>query len=371
MSETCYRVVILKKKEDKISKKMEPSTKKTRCELSPIETKLQELREKYTNREFRINPSGQLQKLCKKWKTLCVEHGVGFYNCKYCNPSNFCDHKKRFGRCGVCIPDYYCDKHNRIAANCVKCKGKNVCDHEKIKSYCIVCTPKAFCVHEYQKHTCKYCPKNRCDHGVLKRYCRVHGKGYCYHEIRRSRCIECDGNELCEHEMRHEQCIECGGSRVCPCGLHLKVKDGFCIKCHPNYIETGSGSSKIACEFLDRYAAENRIHVQHIHYNYDNKTIEGTEHTPSLWKQKKIDGFHICPHTGDYVALEFLGDYYHGHPFTHPDVDRFEDTQRKLTKLLSLGYKVYYIWESDFMSGRDFWAANAMLREFAGKLEWK
>lgn len=110
--------------------------------------------------------------------------------------------------------------------------------------------------------------------------------------------------------------------------------------------------------------------IQHKHLDLERKRWVGDEHRPDTWKKKPVDGYYL---DGDQkVVIEFLGDYYHGHPrFWGPGkVDKwqrkfenlFSETEVKLAKLKSLGYKVHYVWESE---------TDGELREFIGKLEYK
>jgi hypothetical protein len=71
--------------------------------------------------------------------------------------------------------------------------------------------------------------------------------------------------------------------------------------------------------------------------------------------RKKVDGFDPKTNT----IYEFLGDYWHGNPkkFKHDDINErckkpfgelYEKTFNRLNELKNLGYKVYYIWESNW-----------------------
>jgi hypothetical protein len=73
------------------------------------------------------------------------------------------------------------------------------------------------------------------------------------------------------------------------------------------------------------------------------------------WKNKPVDGYDDETNT----IYEFLGDYWHGNPNVydaekeHPVVrmtygDLYKKTFKNLDKLVSMGYNVKYIWESDW-----------------------
>jgi hypothetical protein len=112
--------------------------------------------------------------------------------------------------------------------------------------------------------------------------------------------------------------------------------------------------------------------IQHIHYDFANKWVVGDEHRVT-GTQMHVDGFvqdatlraALWKHVGwerhdakRLLALEFLGDLYHG----HPAVDRstkthlggktygelYDETMARFKRLHALGYDIVYIWERDF-----------------------
>jgi hypothetical protein len=105
----------------------------------------------------------------------------------------------------------------------------------------------------------------------------------------------------------------------------------------------------------------------------------GTEHRPIMWQRKSIDGYYQDDQNNN-IAIEFLGDYYHGHPNYWTDnveamgpygklhKDLFLDTEKKMIKLTSLGYYVYYVWESEYNSLKPSQNASSILKKFITKL---
>lgn len=111
---------------------------------------------------------------------------------------------------------------------------------------------------------------------------------------------------------------------------HKHLKNSGCVKC-------SHCISKMETEFLDFIGVKDR-----------NYKIDG-------WVFKKSDGFDCDSNT----VYEFLGDYWHGNPikYNHQKINTVvgktfgelhEETFLKFDKLVSLGYNVKYIWESDW-----------------------
>jgi len=109
--------------------------------------------------------------------------------------------------------------------------------------------------------------------------------------------------------------------------------------------------------------------VQHRHYVCATHGWSGHEHAVRGTRMR-VDGFYVCPVSGDRVAVEFLGDFWHGNPAVHPPGaqhplirgatygDVHERTVRRLRALRSHGYRVMYAWESDFKPWRRRLAAE-------------
>ena len=79
---------------------------------------------------------------------------------------------------------------------------------------------------------------------------------------------------------------------------------------------------------------------------------------------------------GQNIAIEFLGDYFHGHPrlwetgagpFGQNFEDLFRNTEQSLAKLHRLGYQVLYAWESDYKNRGVFSSIRSICRTFDGQ----
>jgi G:T-mismatch repair DNA endonuclease (very short patch repair protein) len=93
-----------------------------------------------------------------------------------------------------------------------------------------------------------------------------------------------------------------------------------------------------------------------------------------------VDG-HYTRGDGTQICIEFLGDYFHGHPkqWVHDETamgpfykthkEHFMDTERKLAKLASLGYHVLYVWEHDYAHMETSQSLQSICRVFKDTLE--
>jgi hypothetical protein len=342
-----------------------------------------------------VSPLKQLEKkspdeLAEIYKKLCAEHPESVYRIfderiwrqegtkkKW---RHICEHNIRTDTCFECDGRLRCE-HRRIRSGCVDCKGARVCFHEKLRYACKKCKGGAICEHSKVRYYCKKCPgRGICLHGKVRSRCvDCGGKGLCIHLKPKPQCRDCGGSMYCLHQKERANCKICVGSRVCGCGVRLKTKDGYCTKCHPDYIETGSGCSKEACRFIDRLQIELGVRIQHKHANPETKVFEGVEHRPAEWPQKGVDGFYVDS-DGTYTAIEYLGNIYHGHPDLWEKTkwtrnkktcqENFEDTEKKLRKLKSLGYRVIYIWSSEYKNIKGLQSTMSICREFQDKLEY-
>jgi len=381
---------------------------------------MDELRKKNPTKKYRISTRSKFvleQQRTGKWRQIC-EHGKNPYNCKLCDGPGLCIHKRKRHQCIECGGSSTCEhkrlksmckecggsgicehdrirssckecgggticEHNTVRSICKQCKGNSICDHNRIRSYCKECKGGSVCEHNRIRSVCRDCGGGSfCDHGTKRNRCReCGGSSICEHDRRKDHCVDCESGSICQHKLRRSRCKECGGSEICACGEHLKQKEGYCIRCHPDYIDTKVGSSKIACSFLDCLEKELKVTIQHVHYDFNAKTVVGTEHRPLKWPKKPIDGFYTDTN-GQMIAVEFLGDYFHGHPRlwkVDPETENhygvplkllFNKTEEKLAKLAALGYIVVYIWESTFAKKPALSSLYSICKIFNGKLEF-
>ncbi len=133
-----------------------------------------------------------------------------------------------------------------------------------------------------------------------------------------------------------------------------------CKSCHP--VPVKFGCSQIACKFFDRLEIELGFPIQHAHFNFQTGLVEGDEFRVN---NLKIDGFYRN-HDGVNIAIEFLGDIWHGHPsIWGTNFDRFHgsrklpkgdpqldfyNTEKRFNVLVQYGFRVFYIWQSTFQS---------------------
>jgi hypothetical protein len=128
---------------------------------------------------------------------------------------------------------------------------------------------------------------------------------------------------------------------------------------------------------MDRLAQELGHPVQHRHLNSGLGQWVGSEHRPVAWAKKPVDGFFEDANgDGTKVAVEFLGDYYHGHPrlwgtgmgpFNQSYEDLYHKTEKSLMKLHRLGYLVLYAWESDYKNRGALSSVLSICRTFDGQ----
>jgi hypothetical protein len=343
---------------------------------------VERFRQEYPANKYRLSKDGfVLRQLAGKtgkngWRRMCACHRM-YQNCTI-HGKVHCKHRKPWGLC----PDPTCNN------------GDALCTHKKPKSRCldVACGGGgSYCMHRIFR---SICPDPQCGGG--KAWCVTHiqpkrlcpdpqcggGNSLCAgHGLEKCRCPDpqCGGGaSICTHGIMKTRCpdIECGGgSGLCACGKHI-AKDGYCTKCHPDYVEQMRGFSIIACKFIGALESQLGIPIQHIRYDAEQKVVSGQEHRPDGWKKKAVDGYYQEA-DGTKVAIEFLGDYYHGHPsqwggtvFGRPCKDMFTKTEEKLQKLSSLGYRVMYVWEYDYPRKKVMENVQSILREFNGTLEY-
>jgi hypothetical protein len=131
-------------------------------------------------------------------------------------------------------------------------------------------------------------------------------------------------------------------------------KPDFCRKHDPQHvtINTRTGFSKAGCEFLDAVGAELGHTVIHRHVRHDG-TMENEEYRiPGT--SFRVDGYDPDSRT----VYEFLGDYWHGSPKYNPQDTNYsthrtfgelrQQTFQRFREIADRGYRVMYIWESDY-----------------------
>ncbi len=177
--------------------------------------------------------------------------------------------------------------------------------------------------------------------------------------IRRSACYGFESDQkkiLCAqhcdrtiHVNFYKMCVECELNGV---KKHAH-RDGLCHTCHPNFVEKLFTVSLVGCQWIDQLQKELLQTIQHSHYNLVSKSLDGKECRLPCCPNRPVDGF--TKNTNE--VFEFLGNRWHGHKSYWPQTmdfagrlyrDLFKKTEEKFEILRSNGYKVYYIWESEF-----------------------
>ena len=368
-----------------------------------------ELQTKHPKKEYKISVNGiVVRRWGKSWKPVCKHNRAkttcsvpecdgGGSNCIHGIKRSTCPKEECNGGGSLC------KLHKIRSSFCPdpRCKGGGgLCKkHKKIRSFCL--DPDcdgggSYCEHGCKRSHCKFdeCKGggSLCVHKIFRSYCRDPdcggGGAYCKHNILRVHCNdeECDGGGcLCQHGIKRSTCsdIECGGgSALCKiCREKTRAIDGYCTTCHPDYIPTVVGASKIGCQFICALQKQLGITIQHLHYDKVSKSVTGSEFTLPENKRKKVDGYYVDPTTGQKVAIEFLGNIYHGHPslwgqdeqncnyFGIRYKDAFERTEQMMVKVAGFGYTLRYVWESDYQNLGVFQSPLTILREFKGRLK--
>lgn len=122
------------------------------------------------------------------------------------------------------------------------------------------------------------------------------------------------------------------------------------------------------------------VSIQHIHYNTLNTSISGSEYRPREWAEKPVDGYYQSK-DGTQFVFEFLGDDVHGHPklwTNNPEAKNrfgknlksaFYETEKKMQKLASFGYLIFYIWETNYLKKTTLTSVHSLCKLFNGVLE--
>jgi hypothetical protein len=296
---------------------------------------------------------------CGKLKRFCVD----------CGGKDICEHQIRVHGCRECSNgSLFCEPHGRRKRRCLECGGEDFCRHKILKQNCLECDGSAFCK----------------PHGKFKSICvDCGGSAICGHGRARYVCRECEGNGICKHDKFRWLCIECGGNSLCVVDGCTKrhQKDGFCTTCHPDFIPSMHGASKIGCLCIDLTERELQIDLQHKHYCTISEKVVGSEFRPPEAPKFPVDGYEEDSKT----MFEFLGDVYHGHPALSANdpnaknyhgkvyVELFAKAQAKFVMMVSHGYTVYYIWEREFIHHMKHCGDDSLFakwRKFDGSLKY-
>lgn len=194
-----------------------------------------------------------------------------------------CIHNKY--RCRECGRGFC--KHGKDKRLCKEgCGGSQLCKHGKGKYYCKECGGKGICIHNTNKYTCSKCNPNKynpvtkkCEHGKWRNTCNI--CGYCEHNKRKDRCIECIPNAFCKHEKRKDRCRECNPNKEIKEYVTKKCEHGkdkrFCKKCGGSRVCKSSWCETIVKKKYDGYCMFCFMHLfpdKEVARNYKTKEKE-------------------------------------------------------------------------------------------------
>jgi hypothetical protein len=115
----------------------------------------------------------------------CLGHSINKNKCSKCKKP-FIPKADQLQTCYDCRYYSDCPHGIRIKKNCAKCKYlSNLCIHQIKKSRCSECDP---CIHNNAKEKCYIC--NCCEHKNIKKYCVICSG--CEHQSLRFRCKDCN-----------------------------------------------------------------------------------------------------------------------------------------------------------------------------------
>lgn len=212
--------------------------------------------------------------------------------------------------------------------------------------------------------------------------CRKHGEWKTlpkYHVVRKCDCPKCvrDKKLLTYDEFvsraklihgekyEYSQCKQSWNGLKCKMPIECKVH-GIFFQSGTHHL-SGRGCRKC---FYDRSSAKNGI--------FDASKIEaqfldaiGVPKLRNIHRQVWIGNYKVDALINNSI-IEFLGDYWHGHPSysKYGDITRKQQyTKTKLNALKNMGFDVFYIWESEWKKNlKD--STSISLHQFNGNLEF-
>lgn len=311
--------------------------------------------------------------------------------------------------CITCAKQNHSEEYVDCGRKCEDCQETKphygIYQEDGTRSYkwCIECARKNH-ADEYIDFTlkCEDCKEIQPCYGVLlsdgtqqKRWCLQcaitnHANEYIDFT---SKCIDCNskrpGFGIIEADgtRRYKWCADCAKinhadeyvalTAVCitGCGKHSH-KDGYCTTCHPDYIPSMTGASKIACEFIDELARQLGVKdIQHKHYDTISSAITGDEKKIDKYR---VDGYfipaaeHKLPFdTSKPVIVEFHGNQFHGFPnneykddFNHLGKrygDLYEKTTQREKALSEMGYRIIRIFANEYIEWKKHSVGKSLL----------
>ncbi len=174
-----------------------------------------------------------------------------------------------------------------------------------------------------------------------------------YNDLKTQHCVTCSAHFNIAWHRLHYQRYQCSWKSIDgkQCESLRITKSDKCTIHQTDYIATKVGTSKAGCKFIDDYAAKHNVTVQHTHYDKMGGVF-GKEYEIDSFK---VDGFIQATNT----VIEFHGDYWHGNPTLFDSTKTnantgttfgtlYKNTISRMDAIVQMGYRVLYIWESDY-----------------------
>lgn len=275
--------------------------------------------------------------------------------------------------CATCAYTNHYDECVCMTAKCADCKLKQphygiLENGKKKRLWCVECAKK-YHATEYVAFLvmCEQCTQSQASYGMKNANNSITAKWCAPCALNYHADIALPLNRKCIYVEKDKQCASFAAS-----------PSDFCKKHDPQHVGSVGRYSKMACACIDQLATELHTAIQHVHLT--DKEFSGSEHKiPST--NFSVDGFvsrsllenpelqNIFTSIGikldiqktwkNGLCIEFLGDYWHGHPLKYdPEAtsgsrnctfrDLYQTSLSRIQKIASLEFGVLIIWESDF-----------------------
>ena len=319
-----------------------------------------------------LKADGSLQ---RKWCLDCAQknHGDDYVDgrktCEDCHeltPS--CgtynsDGTKNFLWCKTCAVKNHADEYEDLHAKCEDC-------HVVRANYGIFDSNGM--EHRRWCHRCA--DKNHADEYVdFQKKCEDCGELAPSYGVRTATgTIEVHWCRSCATQNHADECVAFPRAKCAflDCGKFV-AKDGYCVRHHPAYVETGSGFSKVACRFmhdLEKCLKLKEGSITHKHIDAQGMVVGEEYRVPDT--RYRVDGYLLTSTLSKLslplefqavlnkpaLFIEFLGDEWHGHPSLWHKVTNhvglayeklYAETFLRFEKIKTAA-PVLFIWESEY-----------------------
>lgn len=258
---------------------------------------------------------------------MCEEH-----KCKYCNNDLIYD-----------------KKHKKYPIFCsIECR-KNYTRNHNIH-YCVICGKKAKYADKCGQWL-KTCGSKECVKKCLQIAQQIGTKNRVKLNISKEELYEMfiNQNKTRKEVAEYFNCSEANIKKMCRIyNISKNQKDALKNTCKTKLEKYG-----------DPYYSNNDIiSKKEVEWLNSISIPNDDYHRQVVLNGYRVDGFN------NNIIYEFLGDYWHGNPclFNPNDFNKhngklmkelYNETFNRFNKLKSLGYKIIYIWESDYNKGKE------------------